>query len=701
MTTRASLAATVFCLAALAESAPPALADEGMWTFDNLPRERLARVHGFTPDDAWLTRLQRAAVRFGRGGSGSFVGSHGLVLTNHHVVAGGLQRLEATHPGLIERGFLAAGPDDELPLPNLEIRALIGTRDVTAAIAAAVERAGEDPAARARARAAAAARLVEQAEDGDDVRAEFVELYEGAQSWIYRYRVWDDVRLVWVPEQAAANFGGDPDNFTYPRHDLDAALVRVWKDGRPVDAADHLVFADGPVPTGALVFVAGHPGNTDRLQTVAQLRWARDRRLPESLEGLRTLREAIARYAARGADEARKAQMPAFFVDNAIKSIEGRLGALRDEHAFGLREDQERELRARVAADPELARTIGDPWTTIERFLAERGDELLRLRRRSQLTSPWIRSMSWAMQLVLMPRQRALPEDERLPGYRESELARRQRRMLAPVPVFADLEAVMLGHAFARALALLPEDDPARRVVASLGDPAAAARALTTGTTLADPDVRRRLLEGGAEAIAASDDPMIALARRLAPIVEQDARFERDVVDAALDPAREAVGRARFAIYGTSAYPDATGTLRLAFGRVEGYPMNGTLAPPRTTLFGLFDRSLGFDRRPPWALPDRFWERRDRLDLATPVNFVCSCDIVGGNSGSPVVDREGRLVGLIFDGNIESLANTYVFDPERSRAVAVSAQYILQALDKLYDAGDLAVELRGGPQAPR
>lgn len=690
-------ALAVVLLAAVA--VVPGLADEGMWTLDNLPLQQLEETYGFKPSSQWLEHVREASIRFGRGGSASFVSADGLVLTNHHVVAGTLQQLEASHPGIVASGFLALTPEQEIRMPGVDASVLASMENVTDRIEAAAGSA-ESPDAAVRARQAEIAAIKKEAQDETGLRASVVALYNGGEYWLYLYRTYDDLRLVWVPEQAVANFGGDPDNFTYPRHDLDAALVRAYQDGKPAKIEHYLRFEPEGARTGELVFVPGHPGNSDRLLTVAQLEHQRDHELPELLERMRILRADLEKYSARGPDQARKAQMWLFFIDNSLKANSGELRALLDERAFGLKRAQEQELREKVASRPEWRAEYAPAWEEVERLYAERGDDLRRWTARKGLSMPFVRTLSSAMNLVLFHEEIARPDGERLEGFHDAELPRLRMQLFAPVPVFPDLEAVVLERLFRTMLEVLPEEDSLRQVIAGLGDPSEAAQRLASGTKLTDAGYRRDLFEGGPEAIAASDDPMIALARKLAPLVRQtDAWMEKNV-DSVLVPASEKIARARFAVYGKSSYPDATSSLRLTFGPVRGYPMNGTFAPPRTTLFGLFDRSLGFDQQPPWQLPPRFWERRERLDMTTPVNFVCECDIIGGNSGSPVINENGEVVGLIFDGNIESLANAYVFDPERSRGVAVHAAYILEALEELYDAGPLAGELRHGRRVP-
>ncbi len=685
-------------LAALAGlPASPATAEEGMWTFDDPPTRILRERYDFAPGSEWYDRLRLASVRFMDGGSGSFVSPDGLVLTNHHVAVGQLQKMSTPERDYVAAGFHAETRQDEIPAPDLALTVLVSTQDVTARVMAAVGT-DLDQAGAVTARRTAMTDIEEESRRETGLFSEVVALYQGGEYWLYRYRRYTDVRLVMAPEQAAAFFGGDDDNFTYPRYDLDMAFFRVYEDGRPLRPEHWLRPAPDGARDGDLVFVSGHPIRTDRLLTAVQLDQMRDHDLPAGIDLMRRSLAALAGYAELGREQARQANVLRFSHANRLKVLEGELSGLEDEDLMADRIAAELELRRRVAARPELAAEIGDPWARIEQVYAEHSARMARLMRHDLLWRGWYggQALGDALQIVLLVEEEGRPEGERLEGYAESDLAQLRLHLLADTPLSEGLETVRTATAFRFALDGLPPDDPVAEVLASLGDPEAAASRLIEGTRLLEAAERRRLVEGGAGAVAASEDPLIELARRLAPIVREDDAWRRATVAAVLVPASEAIARARFALHGREAYPDATRTLRLSFGPVAGYPMNGTRAPAHTTLYGLYDRCLGFERLPPWRLPDRFWRRKERLDLRTPVNFVAECDIIGGNSGSPVVDRQGGLVGVVFDGNIESLTNRYLFDRERSRAVSLHVAYVLAALRELYDAGALADEMTGG-----
>ncbi len=675
-------------------AAPVALADEGMWTLDGLPLDLLSEKYGFEPDRAWLERAQLAAVRFNDGGSGSFVGVNGLVLTNHHVAVGQLQKMSSAERDYVATGFYAEKPEDEIPCKDLELNVLVSMENVTDRVRAAVKD-DMDEEEKVRARDAVRAAIEKESMDATGLRSDVISLYRGGEYWLYRYRKHTDVRLVWAPEKQAAYYGGDYDNFTYPRYDLDAALMRVYEDGKPLKVEHYFQINPEGLSQGDLVFVSGHPGGSDRLRTVRQLERQREF-FPMMLSLIDRAKQALNDYAKGGPEQARRAEVMIFGLGNAQKAMSGQFEALAGEAVMQDRRIVENELRAKVNAEPALKAEYASAWEDIEELFDKHGEEMRRRTMRQILTTPFgARMPGWAVQLVLHGEEIEKPDAERLNGYHDSELEELKFYLTAPIPVYRDFEAALMEFTFDMALEELHHDDPLRAIVKGLGTPAEAAKKLSEGSKLDDPGVRKALVEGGREAVESSDDPLILWARKVAPLIREQEKWTKANWQSVTVPANEQIARARFAVHGKSAYPDATFSLRLAFGPARGYPMNGTLAPYKTTLYGLYDRALGFDNKGDWQLPQRFWDRQDALDMKTPVNFVCECDIIGGNSGSPVINRDGELVGLIFDGNIESLAGNYFFDPEHNRAVAVHAAYIVEALRKLYDAAPLADELVG------
>jgi hypothetical protein len=674
------------------------LADEGMWTFDNPPSKQLKERYGFTPTRQWLDHLRLASARFNDGGSGSFVSPRGLVLTNHHVALTQLEKVSSPAKDYVKDGFYARTEAEELKCPDLELNVLVAMEDVTPRVRSAVKPGMTDEAA-LKARKAEMAKIEKESLERTGLRSDVISLYQGGEYWLYQYKKYTDMRLVFAPEQQIAFFGGDPDNFTFPRHDLDFALFRVYENGKPVESHDYLKWNAKGADEGELVFVSGHPGSTSRLETMTQIETERDYELPVRLKILNRRAETARRYGAQGPEQARQAARIIFFTENSLKVYKGRAQGLADKTLVAKMQKDEASFRALVASKPEWEKAYGGAWDAIAQAEMKHR-QILKTYRLYSLH--WSRLAEIALNIVQYVAEVKKPDGERLKDphdpqkdYHDSQLDSLRFRLFSPAPIYPQYEAAMLEGALQLSLEELGASDPFMKAVLGGRTPAQVAKATVEGTKLADPALRKSLLEGGEAAVQASSDPMIVLARTIDPFDRQRIKAREDKVESVETPAGEKIGQARFAVYGKSLYPDATFTLRLGYGAVKGYPMNGTQAPPMTTFYGLYDRAYSFGLNPPYNLPARYLERRTRLDLAQPLDFVSTCDIIGGNSGSPVVNKKGELVGLIFDGNIESLVGDYVYYEVNNRAVAVHSGAIIAALRGLYDAAPLADELEG------
>jgi len=673
--------------AGLAWSAP----DEGMWTFDNPPTKQLQQKYNFTPTQEWLDHVRLSSVRFMDGGSGSFVSPDGLVMTNHHVAVGQLQKISSQKTNYVQTGFYASTYDDELKSSDLEVNILYSMENVTDQVLSSVKKGMNDEES-LKARDAKIAEIEKKSLDKTGLRSNVVSLYHGGEYWLYRYKKYTDVRLVFAPERQAAFYGGDSDNFTYPRYDLDVAFFRVYEDGKPIKSPAYFKWNSEGAKENELVFVSGNPGSTDRLFTYAQLEYQRDYRYPMVLKYIKSWIKSLREYAARGPEQQRRALIRIFGLSNGEKAMTGEYNGLLDEKLMAHRKAAEDEFRAKINADPELKKKYGDAWDIIAN-LVEKQKENSKQRMFQRISGSSLASK--AVTIVQYVAEIKKPDAERLDGFHDAQLPSLKFRIFSPAPIYSDFEISNLTWWLNLSLEELGPDDPFIKIVLDGKTPSEAAKVLVEGSKLADVKLRKKLIEGGVKAVEKCKDPMIVLARKIDPILRKNHKWYKDNLESAMTPAAEKIAQARFAVYGKSTYPDATFTLRLAYGTVKGYPMNGTKAPYKTTLYGLYDRSLSFDQQGDFALPQKFWDNKDKLDLSTPVNFVSTCDIIGGNSGSPVINSKAEVVGLIFDGNIESLPGRFVYDETKNRAVSVHTAYIIEALRNLYDAGKLANEIEG------
>ncbi len=669
---------------------PAGFADEGMWTFDNPPLQLLKERYNFTPTQQWLDHLRLSSVRLNDGGSGSFINARGLLLTNHHVALGQLQKNSTAERDYVRDGFYASTPDQEMKSQDLEVNVLMSLENVTDRVNAQVKGSKNSEEEFVK-RKAAIAGIERESTEKTGMRSDVVTLYQGGEYWLYRYKKYTDVRLVFAVEQQTAFFGGDPDNFTYPRYDLDMAVYRVYENGKPIESSDYLRWNAKGADDGDLVFVSGHPGSTERSDTYATLAFDRDDNMPTIIQILKRRIGVLKDYSARGPEQTRQATSIIFGLENSRKAFEGRLLGLQDANLMEKKRKEEADFKAKVDANPAWKKEYASAWEKDAKAVEKS---------RSRLKEQFYRGLdsqlgTLAINLVTYIAEVKKPDGERLPGFHESQLESLKQRLFSPAPVYPEMEIARMGSALAADLEANGPDDPWVKAVLNGRTPQQAATEMVSGTKLADPAFRKTLADGGQAAVDSSTDPLIVMARKIDPIRREQIKWLEDNVLSVQQQAGEQLGKARFAVYGKSTYPDATFTLRLSYGQVKGFPMNGTIAPSKTTMFGLYDRAASFDYKFPFDLPKRYVDGRDKLDLSTPINFVTTNDIIGGNSGSPVVNRDGEIVGLIFDGNIESLVGDFVYDGTANRAVAVHTAGMTEAMIKLYGAQKLVDEIMG------
>jgi hypothetical protein len=674
--------------AALALALPAAHAEEGMWTFDHLPLEHLRSVYDFAPDDAWIAHVMHASLRLTVGCSGSFISPTGLVLTNHHCVEDCVQQLSKAGHDLMRDGFLARTQPEERRCPAFAVERLDSIGDVTDRIAQATR--GAAGASFAERRRAEISRIESECSKGSaGTTCEVVDLYHGGVEKLYRFRRFDDVRLVFAPEYDIAQFGGDPDNFEFPRYDLDMGIVRVYDDGHAVQPADWLRLRAAPAAPGELTITSGNPGRTERQLTVAQLETLRDIESPWRITRLAEQRGLLLRFSQESAENARIAKGELDEIENGFKALWGEQSTLVDPDVFARKRAEEAALRTFGARRADLKDDVG-AWDEVAAAQRARRDLWLRWRFTEKSDGMWSKYFGIARNLVRAAAERPKPDAARLPEFSAAQIDATQEETLSEAPVEPALERLTLGWSLSKLREWLGVDDPLVAAVLGRESPDEAAARWVAQTRLGDPAERARLWRGGQAAIDASADPFIVAARTMDPESRAVNKRYEEQVEAVERRAAERIARVRFAQSGTSTYPDATFTPRLSFGIVEGWNEHGREIAPQTVVAGLHERARPFD---PFRLPARWADARDALDPAEPMDFTTTNDIVGGNSGSPVLDRRGNLMGLAFDGNIDSLGGSFWWDESRNRTVAVEAGFIVDALRKIYRADALLSEL--------
>ncbi len=675
-------------VALLTISASAAHADEGMWTFDNFPAAKVKAAYGVDITPAWLARVQAASVRLSIGCSGSVVSGQGLILTNNHCVADCAHDISPPGQDDFKTGYQAQTPAEEKTCPGMRADILVGVTDVTARMSAAGAGLTGEPLVKARG-AAAGAITAEACGADRKLHCEVVNLYRGGQFKLYRYRAYTDVRLVFSAGDLAASFGGDPDNFNFPRYALDAAFLRLYEDGRPVATPDHLRFNPAPPTNGEAAFVSGNPGSTFRQFTVSQLETQRDLVLPAVMSQLSELRGRLIRFVEESPENARTGGDELMGIENDYKAFVGRLSALDDARFMAERRAAEADLRSQAIA--RMGPGFGDPWADIA--AAQARVPALFMPSHMVDGGPWDSTLfDDARTLVRVGVERARAPAERLPEYAESELPALEQRVLDPTPIEPAMEQLQLEFWLSKSREYLTADDPNTKILLGNESPEGLSARLVSATKLADPAVRKALWDGGLPAVQASTDPLIRYVIRTDGAARSAREAYEDQIVGPTARAAEAIARARFALYGTSVYPDATFTLRLSYGRVAGWDWRGKTIAPFTTFAGLYARATG---AAPFDLDPRWVAAKDKLNPDTVFDLVTTNDITGGNSGSPLLNAKGEVIGTVFDGNIQSLGGDYGYDPAVNRSVAVSAAAIAEALTKVYNDQALAKELSG------
>ena len=670
-----------------------ATADEGMWLYNASPKDRIKSKYGFELTQQWLDHVRLSSVRFNNGGSGSFVSPDGLTFTNHHVGAACVQQLSTEGHDYIKTGFYAKTQAEEAKCPNLELNQLVGIEDVTDKINAGVKT-GMSAADAGQAQRAAMSQVEKDCTTSTGLRCDVVTFYSGQVYNLYKYKKYTDVRLVFAPEFGIAFFGGDPDNFTYPRYDLDITFFRVYENDKPAHLDNYLQWSATGVKDGDLIFVSGHPGNTGRLLTVAQLEFMRDFQYPTALKFLARRIALLQEFSKQSEENARVAQEDIFGLQNSQKAITGYQSGLLDKAIMDKKAADEAKLRAAFKADQKNA-GAGDPWEEIAQAIKTQQSIYPNLLYLERLRGFSGHLPQLARILVRAAEEKPKPNAERMREFRDSTLPSLEQQLFSTEPVYKNLDTAVLSDSLAEMQAALGNDNPDVKAVLQGKSPADAAKEIIANTKLDDVAVRKQLYEGGKVAADASTDPLIVVMRA----VDADARGARkdfeDKVDSVVRRDGTTIAKARFAQSGFSQPPDATFTLRLSYGQVKGYQENGKTIPFATNLGGAYEHAAEHNSQSPYILPQSWMDSKSKLDLKTPFNFVSTADIIGGNSGSPTVNKKGEVVGIIFDGNIESLPWNFAFSDEQARAVSVDSRGIQETLRKIYGATALADELLG------
>ena len=669
-----------------------ARADEGMWLYNEAPKNKIKAAYGFQVTQPWLDHLRLSSVRFNNGGSGSFVSPDGLTFTNHHVGARCVQQLSTGGRDYMKTGFYAKTQAEEAKCPDLELNELVGIEDVTEKIDAGVKP-GMSAAEAGTAQRSAMSQVEKDCATTTGLRCDVVTFYSGQVYNLYKYKKYTDVRLVFAPEFEMAFFGGDPDNFTYPRYDLDITFFRVYENGKPAHLDNYLKWSPGGAKDGELIFVSGHPGNTSRMFTLAQTDFLRDVQYPSVLKYLAKRIALLQDFSKESEENARIAKEDIFGLQNSQKAFTGYNAGLLDKSIMEKKAADETKLKASYKADPKNA-NAADPWEEIAHAMKLQSSIYANLISLERMRG-FPRLAMIARILVRAAEEKPKPSDQRMREYRDSALPSLEQQLFSPEPIYKNLETFQLSASLRDTQDALGHDNTDFEKALEGKSPADAAKDLIANTKLDDVAVRKQLYEGGQKAIDASTDPLIAFIRAIDPAAREVRREFDDKVDSVVRRDGTIIAKARFAQSGFTLPPDATFTLRLSYGAVKGYEENGKHIPLATNIGGAYEHAAEHGDKPPYQLPESWVQSKPKLDLKTPLNFVSTADIIGGNSGSPTVNKKGEVVGIIFDGNIQSLAWNIAYSDTQGRAVSVDSRGILEALRKVYGATALADELQG------
>ncbi len=692
-----SLLTLLILLALLILAKSELIADEGMWTYDNPPLEQLKSKYGFEPTKQWLDHVRLSSLRF-PGGTGSFVGQNGLAMTNYHVVASLVANISNEENNYKKNGFYAEDAEDEVKL-GIKLYSLQSMVDVTGDVQNAIQDVinkvqdavkGVDSTAKIEKIIKEKTKELEEFwSDSTGLKSKIVKLYAGGEYWIYNYKIFDDVRLVFSPGHQAAFFGGNYDNFVYPSYDLDVAFVRVYEDGEPYQTGDFLKWNSKGPSENELVLASGNPGSTERLITYDYMIFQRDYDIPRIRNYLKYMIDNLKKYAELGEKEKNEATIRLFYAENGFKVYDGQLSGLSDPKILKIKKTADDEFKSKVDSNAELKDKYGYLWDNTSKLLKIKSgmyDNIYYGTLNSRL-------YSLGKSLYTYLNEMSKPEDKRYDNYSESRLNRMKNQILSGRELNERRELMNMESNIKMCRKILGGNDKFIKLILQGQTPEAAAKRLIENSKLADLEFRTRILDGGIDSLNKSGDPILKIIKAIEPERQKENQWLKENVDKPLEKLEKKLAEAKFAVYGKSQYPDANFTLRLSDGQAKGYPMNGTIAPYKTTLYSLFGRSASFDNKNEFQLPAKYWDLVDDIDLATPANFATTCDMVGGSSGSPIINRNAEVIGILFDGNIETTPNHYVYDISVQRGLAVHSAYIIEALRNIYDADDLADEL--------